>query len=316
MANRRFIVPTGVLGGPLTTYYHTDTLLLLPSIGDQTVEALTIRRPRHLRDAAIPVRISCRNATGGGGTGVEVQLSQGDSGPKRTRATVPITASDQCWLWVDQSDNTTEDVTGYIEVESGAEAAPPDVALTTLVRVKDYLKKTGSDDDDFLTQLIGDVSQTFATETLRHFIAEAITEERIRGNGIDAHLVLSRRPVTAIDEVRAADGSIVDAAGYYLLSEESGILVAKDSDGAEIPWLDQPYSIDYATGFAAIPWDLVLAADKQVAHEWHLSPRGGGRLGTRGSILDGGGSAQFLTGPWAQGVKPILDHYRDPRIFR
>ena len=189
------------------------------------------------------------------------------------------------------------------------------MALTTLARVKAYLGETGTSVDSFLTQLVGDVSASFERETGRTFAAASHTDERHLGNGVGAAIVLRHRPVTALTEIRFADAEIVPSDEYTLLNADSGVVVRHDTTGAEFAWAVNRFLVDYSSGFATIPLDLQLAADKQVAHEWQLAPVGKGRLGERGSILDAGGSAQYLTGPWAQGVRPILEKYSDPAVF-
>jgi hypothetical protein len=147
----------------------------------------------------------------------------------------------------------------------------------------------------------------------RRIVASNLTGELHDASGTDDRLVLKRHPITAVSEVRV-DGTAI-AAASYASDDDAGILYRRNEDDPDAtsdvwPRGRRHIAVDYSSGYVSVPEDLVTATVLQAASLWRLSVPGGNRLGQRGTILDAGGSAQFLTGPWAPGVLQMIDNWR------
>jgi len=142
-------------------------------------------------------------------------------------------------------------------------------------------------------------------------IEDTFTDERYSAAGNDARLVLRRRPLTAVTAVRV-DGVVQNAATYER-GDAGGLLYRRptgDVYGVD-PWPEgfRHIGVDYSAGYASVPSDLEQATVVQAAFAWKQTKLGGNRIGDRGTVLDAGGSAQYLTGAWAPGVRETLDHW-------
>jgi len=184
--------------------------------------------------------------------------------------------------------------------------------LTTLADVKTFEGITGAGDDALLTTLVAGVSDRMGDWMRREILSTAYTVEVHDARGFPA-LVLRHRPIVSVEEVRIEGVAI--AAATYQADAASGILyrrAASDPYSEDVwPWGSRTIEVDYTAGFATVPASLGLAATKQVAFEFAMR---GHRIRDRGTVLEGG-SAQYLTGPWAPGVLDVMQRYRLPSIL-
>lgn len=257
---------------------------------------------------------SIRNATGGGGSGIAFTIpDQGQS--VVVSGSLSVLASESVYLRVTTGGAVAANLTGWIEADAGA--ADVTTALTTLARLKQFLKITVGTDDALLANIIAGVSKRAQRHMGRTIVSSSIVGE-IHDGALpeEDRLLLLRHPITAIAEIRI-DGVVLAAANYQF-DAASGIVYRRDPDTPSADADDwdsgrRNIAVDYTQGYAAIPEDLIDAATKQAAYVWKQSTPGGARLGERSVLLDGGGSGEYLTGPWATGVLGVLDSYRVPR---
>lgn len=94
--------------------------------------------------------------------------------------------------------------------------------------------------------------------------SETITETFRNGEWFE-HLVLSRRPVTAITSV--VEDGVTLAATDYEIDAGSGLLLRLEDDRPAM-WSGEKITVVYVAGWATVPADLKLAASK-VANEFY-----------------------------------------------
>ncbi len=301
MADR---VPIGTHPGLVSGLVSAD--LPLADFG-HTVEATRVFLRRTDNESGDVVLASVYGATGAVGDSIDLSLGDGTASASATGSV----SSSEYWLRVTSADSNSMNLSGWFEVAESAERLS--TVLVTLPRVKRYLGLSGSGDDDVLANIISGVSTRVKARTSRSIVSAAVSAEIHDGHADDT-LVLRRRPVTTVAEVRI-DGAAIAAASYHV-DTDAGILYRRDEDtpaAAASTWDAgrRNISIDYTAGYLTVPEDLVLAANKQVAYEFRNSQPGGNRIGERGTILDAGGTATYLVGPWAPGVLEVLEQYRD-----
>ncbi|MBR23357.1 MAG: hypothetical protein CMF57_13120 [Leifsonia sp.] len=300
MADR---VPIGTHPGLVSGLVSAD--LPLADFG-RTVEATRVFLRRTDNESGDVVAASVYGETGAVGDSIDVSLGDGIASASATGSVT----SGEFYLRVTSSDSNSMNLSGWFEVTDSAGLS---TVLVTLPRVKEYLGLSGSGDDDLLANIISGVSTRVKARTSRSIVSAAVSAEIHDGNADDT-LVLRRRPVTTVAEVRI-DGAAIAAASYQI-EPDAGILYRRDEDtpAADASTWDagrRNISVDYTAGYLTVPEDLVLAATKQAAYEFRNSQPGGNRIGERGTILDAGGSATYLVGPWAPGVLEVLEQYRD-----
>lgn len=121
----------------------------------------------------------------------------------------------------------------------------------------------------------GVVPPTFRVETL---------SERFESTDRAGQLMLSRRPVVAVTSVlEVATDPVLDAALYYL-DPAAGMVFRLDESGRRSWWwygwsnYGDPITVVYSAGWAEVPEDLKLAAEKYLRSEWSTSgPKGSDR---------------------------------------
>lgn len=217
--------------------------------------------------------------------------------------------------------------------------------LTSLEKVRFHLDLGGeTDQDDLLKQIIEQVDEIIAQDTLRGRVAGSNPFESVEGTEYyDGHgfekLILRRRPVTAIDRVA------VDGAGFYgkpseafpaandwvegtdfsniredatehnpgiLIALGGGILGRTFHTGGGWRKGRGNILVTYTAGYVTIPKDLELAATQLVAATWNSSDLGLGgpvdlvRLGDQAFRLLAEGR-----GPDMLHVRAILSKYRE-----
>ena len=295
-------VPIGTLVGTVSPgYVGLDVVVAQLSVAS-TISRAFLRRTDHL--AGDVVVASLRNAAGGGGAGIDVTLGDGLAYASAA-GSLPIAAGGLVYLRVSSSGASSMNLSGDFELEK---AVGVTTFLTNLARVKQWLKiESDTSQDDILNVLIAGVSKRCQIEMARDVIGADVVAELHDGDGVSDCLQLRQWPITnpASVVVRSL-GIVVPSTDYRVLADRAWIVRAKS--GASTPWPRGRLSIevDYPAGFSEVPEDLAQAATMQAAYVYRQTAWGGDRLGERGTILDLGGSAQFLTGEWAQGVRETL----------
>lgn len=243
-----------------------------------------------------------RTAPGGGGTGAALALPAGVSA-----ALIPIAPAltgEAFYLRVSAAAGTQMNLSGWFEVEAGLSGSVS-AYLTTLARVKAFGGIATAAHDALLNTLIAAASARIEARIHRRIAAAAYAGETHDGGR--PRVVLRHYPVASLDEVRL-EGVALDPSGYAL-DAGAGILERRDGDpyaAGVWPCGRGILAVDYSAGYAVIPEDLAEAATLQAYYLWTQTKAGGHRFAQRGEILDPGGTAQYLVGPWAPGVPEIL----------
>lgn len=161
-------------------------------------------------------------------------------------------------------------------------------ALTTIARIKTELGISGSGDDSLLTDLVLDASDYIVRYCGRTFVKETVTETLPSSGGV--FLVLSRRPISSISEIRFS-GDVVDSSDYEIHEADSGIVYRSNGWSStqatyqsitlrEMPSTGQNlYAVDYVAGYTtramdAVYYDLPLSVERaciELAKQWYLS---------------------------------------------
>lgn len=292
-------IPLGTRPGTLLALVGID-LPVASEAAAITVNRLVVRRDANAGGAAV---VELRNATGGGGDAISASFG---AGAEIASGTGSISGTD-LYLRVASADALSENLSGWFELAYGSVAG---TFLTTIDRVKAMLLITGASADGLLTTIVAGVSARIQSAIGRTIIETAITAEKHSREHFSPELVLRRRPVTTVDAVRV--DAVALAASGYLVDDEAGILHRRYNGAArdwEIGTLH--LEVDYTAGYAVIPEDLAHAATLQAAYTYQKRDS---RIHERGELLDAGGSAQYLTGPWAPGVLDILAGWREARV--
>jgi hypothetical protein len=184
----------------------------------------------------------------------------------------------------------------YIEGETGW--------LTSLERVKDYLRDTGTENDPWYEQMIGAVTDAVQSYCDRLF-AEAAYSEKYDGNGKD-QLRLKQYPISAVTSLAIDDDAVdlTDADEYQLYADEGIIclpygIFSKGRRNVEVA---------YTAGYSTIPEDLEQAVIEWIALKWH--ERQENRIGITNKGGNVAGSLSFAQDDIPPEVRKILDLYR------
>ena len=187
------------------------------------------------------------------------------------------------------------------------------MALTTLAKVKAHRGITDAANDALLTTLIDSVSQRMKSFLRRAIEAETIVAELHDGHHLDT-LTLRSYPVTGTVVVRE-NGVVIPSTEYVVLAALGQLVRAENGCPGVWEWGRLNHSVDYPAGFAEVPADLELAATRQVLYQLLETVAGDKRLGNRGSVLDAGGTRDYVTTEWLPGVLATLESYRDGRVY-
>lgn len=297
------------LDGLIQPWLDTDILIQPTGATGRITEAFLARSDHGAGDVTT---VSIRDATGGGGSGFDVTLGDGEASEHVTGQSLDVAASEAVYLRPTAVDASSMSLRGYVvfELTSGVATG----FLTTLGRVKRFKGITSSADDTLLNEIIASVSRRMQNHMRRLIVSSAIAAEKKNGRG-QLSLVLNEFPVITPPAVvvRDRDGDVVDTAEYAVETGGGRLLRVKDGVGGAWEWGAHNYEVDYTAGFATVPDDLAGAATEQVVYKFQQTQPGGDRLGDRGTVLDAAGSAQFLTGAWAPGVVDAMVPYVDRR---
>ena len=182
--------------------------------------------------------------------------------------------------------------------------------LTTLARVKAFLKLTDDTFDSYLAQQISDTSDRMQRWMERNIEGEVVTGEKRSSAGL-YELTVNGYPIKSIEEVRVY-GSAVASVDFDVAS---GSIFQTTSDGVVLSWPQgiRHIEVDYTYGYASVPLDLQDAATRQVAWDFSLSKQDNqARLGLSGTVLATGGTSDYDTTDegWIRSVESVMARYK------
>jgi len=176
------------------------------------------------------------------------------------------------------------------------------MALTSLTKVKEFLRITDNNDDTLLTNLISRVEKEVKEYCQRDFEATDYTEY-YDGDGTDT-LLVDNYPINSVSELYddpdrdfGAD-TLIDPSDYVIYSEEGKVVL----DGSVFSKGKKNIKIVYNAGYTTIPADLEQAVIKLVAAEYLL---GQGSV----NVVEGEGQ-QIRPQKLREEAYKILDRYR------
>jgi uncharacterized phiE125 gp8 family phage protein len=184
-------------------------------------------------------------------------------------------------------------------------------ALITLQDAKELVDVKDATRDGLLEGLIHSISQGFESYTRRKLAARTFTNVLYDGPG-DNELWLPNYPITNIASI--TEGGVALASTDYLLYAEQGLL--RKAEGGAWTSERQGIKITYTAGFVVqtgtitLPYDLKMACQKQIAHEFQMQKQKSWGEASR-SFADG--SQTFTeTGGFLKAVRDVLDLYVNP----
>jgi uncharacterized phiE125 gp8 family phage protein len=174
--------------------------------------------------------------------------------------------------------------------------------LTTVEKVRSYLKLPDLEDDEWLTELVTQASQEVKTALGRDILAADYTHA-FDGDD-EQEIVLRQYPVQTVTSV-SVDGTAVPARtvvseGGWVLSGDAVHLV-----GYRFTRGTQNVVVVYRAGYAAVPDDLERAVILQAALAYSDRDRFG-----KQSVNLNGESVSFNGGLVKSVIDGILDRYR------
>jgi len=260
------------------------------------------------------VTVELRTATGGGGEGLSATIPDGATTPAApVTGSINVPAGTTMYLRITAESGNAMNFYGNYFVDSAAGVAS---ALTTLQRVKDFKGISGSAQDVLINQLIQGVSVAMQTFMRRNILTLAITAEKHDTTGLHDTMILEEYPVIQPPNVVVRyNGTVVDATTYAVDDNSGEVIQVKDGVGTAWTEGRRAYEVDYWAGYSQVPEDLAAIATKQVVHEFLQTESGENRLGLRGAIIEPGGEAQYMTGPWVPGALQTMTAYRNTRVF-
>ena len=190
--------------------------------------------------------------------------------------------------------------------------AVSEYALCTLVQVKQHLKKSGTDDDALLEELINAASAAIESKCRRQFRERTYTDERHDGNGRSNVVFLRHRPIVSVDSLYDDPGrtfeaiSLIDPADYEVFGGEGYIVRV----GVPFSVGVRNIKITYNAGSAEAPADIVEGAVLLTMDYFQQSTPGGGHQGIKSEALpQGQGTRTLEHGPMPQRVLALLAPY-------
>ena len=109
--------PIGTIVGLLSGWTSTDFLVVPVDGVPKTITRVLLRRTDN--GSGDVVTASIRNATGGGGSGIDITLGDGVSENSAT-GTLAASATEAVYLRLTAADSNSQNLTGWIEIEGAA----------------------------------------------------------------------------------------------------------------------------------------------------------------------------------------------------
>lgn len=182
------------------------------------------------------------------------------------------------------------------------------MAITTLSNVKTYMRISVSTFDTNLTALVSQVDKLIKTYLGRNIEAQTGIVEYHDGDGTD-EIHLNEWPSITITSVhddveRNFNSDTLIASTDYFVDDPSGILILFNEE-SHFQSGKQNVKVVYNAGYATVPVDLVLAANKLVAHFFNKQGADGHIQETIGSY-----STSYDKKTIPDDVREILNSYR------
>jgi hypothetical protein len=210
-------------------------------------------------------------AGGGGSDLLQGTIADGDLLGTVT-GSVLITGTTTLYLRVVSADDDAMGLSASVEVSaSGADVAF--ILLSTLQRVKDVLQITDSTNDAALLGHLEGVSAGMQSWMQREIPAESRLVERHLTSGLNSEILTNEWPIVSVEEVR--NGTTVQATDTYRIESER--ILRRVSSGVRFDWPENAeIEVDYTSGYASIPPDLVDACAQETARRWLQTVAAGG----------------------------------------
>ena len=303
-------IPIGTIPGLVSQLVGVDILIgaLARAV---TVSRVFLRQTDYDDSGATDTSVtaSVRNATGGGGEGISVEIADQTESGENTGA-LSVESDGSMYLRVSAASGGSMNLTGWVEVNEAGEVT---AALTNLARVKEYGDIGTSDYDSLLTSLILGVSAGMERYMGRKIVQRTATDEKASPSGLQNMLPLRYYPIISITSIEEDGVALVEDTDFELEEQDkAGGMVARIVSGEAASWSAGTRNVKatYVHGYATTPYDLVMAATDQVRHEFLQSKEGGNRLGDTGQSTPSGSVINYAPHDWLPMVKRIMDSYR------
>lgn len=297
-------VPITTLSGLLTGHVGLDHLVLPAG---QIGGVLTFFAAVTDAPSGGSVVVDLRTATGGGGSGLTATITTGTKTDEAT-GELTLTGTEALYLRVVSEAGSAMNLSGWFELSTTTSSV---AVLTNLTRVKAHADIDESTYDALLSDLINGVSVAMQRNMDREIVSTATTAELVSASVGDDRLWLHESPILASPApVVRHEGEVVPSTDYTILADQGALLAMEDDVAGKWAAGSWAYSVDYSAGYTSVPEDLVLAATKQVRHEFHQASEGNDRLGSLSKSLETGGSSTWVPGGWLPEVLEVMDSYR------
>jgi len=296
------------LVGLLGNYEDVDVLVTRFSSAGQ----LTSWFPRVLTapsggDLRVELNVS-PGGQAGGATGLSATIADGNTSQvAATIGGIPFLSGAPIYMRVIGPSNGA----GYLDgmATSDRVAATPGGDLTSVDRVKEFLKLTGTAQDGFLAIIVAGVSELFRKYTGRDFTLRNYL--KVFDGTPWPDLILPQWPIANVNSVMEL-GVFLVGADDYQVEAERGTLI-RVSGGFERSWTRAPrqIAVDWDAGYVIIPQDIQLAADRQSSHVYMQSVQSEkGRVGLKGFTNIQGGTEDYESGALLPEVIETLNQYK------
>ena len=287
-------IPIGTIPGITSQLDGVDILIATLGVAC-TVTRVLLRQTDYDDGGSTDTSVvaSVRNATAGGGEGISATIVDQTQSVVAT-GTLVVDADESIYLRVSAGNVTSMNLTGWIEVSG---AAGVTTALTSLVRVKEFLNIDGSGDDDRLNTLIAAASAEIQGATNRKIIQATVTDERVDSYG-DSRINVREYPIISVSSLTENDSALVEDTGFEMKAQDLAAgQIIRIATGAPTSWArgERVVTVTYSHGYATVPADIQQAATELVAFDYHSEKGSGARFGLAGKVLPGGGTSGYLT---------------------
>lgn len=146
--------------------------------------------------------------------------------------------------------------------------------ITTITKVKSFLKISTTDEDDLLTMLLTAVDKDFKTRCKRDFESANYTEY-YRGNGT-SKLILRNYPISALTSVHDdlerefESDTLIDADDLQISDADNGEIIYDGGIFTESEDVEN-VKVVYTAGYSSVPSDVEMAVIKKTAYDYMQS---------------------------------------------